>query len=201
MTTAQHKRLELKIRELETKLELEKTTRGRMETQLNRLKEALESVNLEADQLRSKEQTAQEGQRKAERALRELKEDHAGLQVKENDLVQKKADVEKQLELSEAEVITVRNDLKLAMKRIEDLQMAIADEIGSDNQSEDSDDYDEDDDDELEALVEHQRSLMKSSLSSSFGSRMSKEDFSTPGSGVSSRGLNGAVEEKDESFA
>lgn len=202
VTTAQHKRLELKIRELETKLELEKTTRGRMETQLNRLKEALESVNLEADQLRSKEQTAQEGQRKAERALRELKEDHAGLQVKENDLVQKKGDVEKQLELAEAEVITVRNDLKLAMKRIEDLQMAIADEIGSDDQSEDSDDY-EDDDDELEALVEHQRSLMKSSMSSSFGSKVSKDDFSSTSalSSRGSRGLNGAVDEKDESFA
>ena len=39
MSTAQHKRLELKIRELESKLELEKTTKQRQETQISRQKE------------------------------------------------------------------------------------------------------------------------------------------------------------------
>ena len=58
VTTAQHKKFELKVRELDTKLNLEKTTRGRMETQLNRLKEALEAVNVESDHLRGKEVAA-----------------------------------------------------------------------------------------------------------------------------------------------
>ena len=39
VSTAQHKRLELKIRELESKLELEKTTKQRQETQISRQKE------------------------------------------------------------------------------------------------------------------------------------------------------------------
>ena len=54
VSTAQHQRLELKIKELETKLELEQTTRGRMETQINRLKEAIEKLNHECDSLRVK---------------------------------------------------------------------------------------------------------------------------------------------------
>ena len=39
VSTAQHKRLELKIRELESKLELEKTTKQRQDTQVARQKE------------------------------------------------------------------------------------------------------------------------------------------------------------------
>ena len=39
VSTAQHKRLELKIRELESKLELEKTTKQRQDTQVTRQKE------------------------------------------------------------------------------------------------------------------------------------------------------------------
>ena len=57
VSTAQHQRLELKIKELETKLELEKTTRGRMETQITRLKEAIEKLNHECDSLRVKVNT------------------------------------------------------------------------------------------------------------------------------------------------
>ena len=54
VSSSQHQRLELKIKELETKLELEHTTRGRMETQINRLKEAIEKLNHECDSLRVK---------------------------------------------------------------------------------------------------------------------------------------------------
>ena len=54
VSTAQHQRLELKIKELESKLELEKTTRGRMETQITRLKEGIEKINHECDSLRVK---------------------------------------------------------------------------------------------------------------------------------------------------
>ena len=41
VSTAQHKRLELKIRELESKLELEKTTKQRQDTQVTRQKEVM----------------------------------------------------------------------------------------------------------------------------------------------------------------
>merc|ERR550532_2546082 len=44
VSTAQHKRLELKIRELESKLELEKTTKQRQDTQVTRQKEVTEKM-------------------------------------------------------------------------------------------------------------------------------------------------------------
>ena len=60
VSSAQHHRLELKIRELESKLDLEQTTRGRMETQINRLKEGVEKLNGDCDVARQRENTAQE---------------------------------------------------------------------------------------------------------------------------------------------
>merc|ERR1739846_233141 len=98
ITNPTQSRLELKVKELESKLELEQTTRGRMETQINRLKEAIEKLNHDCEGLRVKEAGAQDQARKLQRQL---------------------------LELAEAETVTSKNDLKLALKRIEDLQTAI----------------------------------------------------------------------------
>merc|ERR1712045_604512 len=139
------KRLEMKIRELDSKLELEVTTKGRMETQVGRLKETIERLNKEIEDIRIKEQSSQDQQRKMGRQLRDLKEDYATLQGKESDLLQKNGDLEKQIEVSDVEVLTLKGDLKLAMKRIEDLQVAISGDIDSESfsdhvVSEDSDD-------------------------------------------------------------
>lgn len=54
---------------------------------------------------------------------------------KEVEAQSKKHEIEKQLELSEAEIIMAKNDLKLASKRIEDLQSALNAEIESDDDS------------------------------------------------------------------
>merc|ERR1712045_377812 len=139
------KRLEMKIRELDSKLELEVTTKGRMETQVGRLKETIERLNKEIEDIRIKEQSSQDQQKKMGRQLRDLKEDYATLQGKESDLLQKNGDLEKQIEVSDVEVLTLKGDLKLAMKRIEDLQVAISGDIDSESfsdaaVSEDSDD-------------------------------------------------------------
>merc|ERR1719210_2494247 len=119
--------------------------KGRMETQIGRLKETIERLNKEIDDIRIKEQSSQDHQKKLNRQLRDLKEDYATLQGKEGDLVQKNGDLEKQLEVSDVEVMTLKSDLKLAMKRIEDLQVAISGDIDSESfsdavVSEDSDD-------------------------------------------------------------
>ena len=58
-----------KVKELESKLELEQTTRGRMETQINRLKEAIEKLNHDCEGLRVKEAGAQDQARKLQRQL------------------------------------------------------------------------------------------------------------------------------------
>ena len=70
VSTVQHKRLELKIRELESKLELEKTTKNRMDTQIMRQKELIEKMNREMDDLRLREGTSQDDAKKVSRQLR-----------------------------------------------------------------------------------------------------------------------------------
>jgi len=157
VSTAQHKRLELKIRELESKLELEKTTKGRMETQIYRQKEVIEKMTREMDDLRMKEQNSQDDQKKIARQLRDLREELSTVQGKEVEMAHKKSDLEKQLEVAEAETLTVRNDLKTALKRIEDLQVAISGEIDSDTISDqDSDSSDED----MASFMDHHRRAM-----------------------------------------
>jgi myosin-18 len=133
INNAHQSRLELKIKELDSKLELEQTTRGRMETQINRLKEAIDKINGECESLRVKEASSQDHARKLQRQLRDLKEDYATLGQKETDVNAKKNEFEKLLELAEAETVTSRNDLKLALKRIEDLQTAINGELDSES--------------------------------------------------------------------
>ena len=61
-----------------------------------------------------------------------MREEVANVQTREMELSHKKSDLEKQLELSEAETLTVKNELKIALRRIDDLQAAIGGEMDSD---------------------------------------------------------------------
>merc|ERR1712218_297134 len=151
-------RLELKVKELESKLELEQTTRGRMETQINRLKEAIEKLNHDCESLRVKEGAAQDQARKLQRQLRDLKEDYATTTQKEIEVNGKKNEFEKLLELAEAETVTARNDLKLALKRIEDLQTAINGELDSESDLNSDADSDSSEEDMGNFLEHHRRS-------------------------------------------
>merc|ERR1739848_557824 len=149
-------RLELKVKELESKLELEQTTRGRIDTQISRLKEAIDKLNGDCESLRGKECGAQDNARKLQRQLRDLKEEYASLQQKEIEVNSKKNEFEKLLELAEAETVTSKNDLKLALKRIEDLQTAINGEL--DSESDLNSDGDSDTSEEgMENFLEHHR--------------------------------------------
>lgn len=58
------------MKELESKLELEQTTRARLEVQIARLKEAVEKVQNEMAASRAKEQQSQDQVRKLQRQLR-----------------------------------------------------------------------------------------------------------------------------------
>uniref|UniRef100_A0A0K2UI75 Uncharacterized protein n=1 Tax=Lepeophtheirus salmonis TaxID=72036 RepID=A0A0K2UI75_LEPSM len=156
ISSVTHSRLELKIRELESKLELEQATRGRMETQIGRLKEAIEKYNHECDILRNKELNSQDMARKLQRQLRDSKEDYASLAQKEMETNAKKFEYEKQLELSESEVITVKNDLKIALKRIEHLQTAMQGDLSSETDSV-SDGESDMSDDGVDVFLEHHR--------------------------------------------
>ena len=70
VSTIQHKRLELKIREMESKLDLEKTTKTRLETMIQRMKEVVEKMTREMDDLRMRELSGQDEVKKMSRQLR-----------------------------------------------------------------------------------------------------------------------------------
>jgi len=78
-----------------------------METQICRLKDAIEKVNSECEMLRNKDSLSQDLSRKLQGQLRQLREDFAEAQQKETEANSKKNELEKQLELSEAETVLV----------------------------------------------------------------------------------------------
>merc|ERR1712156_1057195 len=95
--------------------------------------------------------------RKLQRQLRDLKEDYATITQKEIEVNAKKNEFEKLLELAEAETITARNDLKLALKRIEDLQTAINGELDSELSDLNSDGDSDSSEEGMENFLEHHR--------------------------------------------
>lgn len=74
-----------------------------MEAQIVRLKEAVDKISNEADLLRTKEASSQDQARKIQRQLRDLREEYALIQQKETEVNGKKNELEKQLEVAEAE--------------------------------------------------------------------------------------------------
>lgn len=127
-------RLELRAKELESRLDLEQATRTRLETQVNRLKEHLDKVQSEVSQSKLKELTAQEQLKKSQKNLKELREELHAITNKEQDSNAKKKEMEKKIEMTEQETTSVKNDLRLALQRIADLQQAM--EGGDDDLSE-----------------------------------------------------------------
>lgn len=62
--------MELRAKELESKLEFEQTTRARLEVQITRLKEATDKLQTDLAHARTKEAQAQDNLRKLQRSLR-----------------------------------------------------------------------------------------------------------------------------------
>ncbi|XP_062417294.1 unconventional myosin-XVIIIa isoform X8 [Pungitius pungitius] len=126
-------RQEAKIRELETKLEFEKTQVKRLESLVSRLKENLEKLTEERDQRSSSENREKEQNKRLQRQIRDVKEETGELAKKEAEASRKKHELEMDIESLEAANQSLQADLKLAFKRIGDLQAAIEDEIESDD--------------------------------------------------------------------
>ncbi|XP_051717226.1 unconventional myosin-XVIIIa isoform X5 [Ctenopharyngodon idella] len=126
-------RQEAKIRELETKLEFEKTQVKRLESLVARLKENLEKLTEERDQRSASENREKEQNKRLLRQIRDTKEEMAELAKKEAEASRKKHELEMDIESLEAANQSLQADLKLAFKRIGDLQAAIEDEMESDD--------------------------------------------------------------------
>merc|ERR1719436_900181 len=95
------------------------------------MEEVEAKMTREMDDLRMRELSGQDEVKKMSRQLRDIREEMANVQSRELELSHKKSDLEKQLEVSEAETLTVKNELKIALRRIEDLQNAIGGEMDS----------------------------------------------------------------------
>ncbi|XP_076842775.1 unconventional myosin-XVIIIa isoform X2 [Brachyhypopomus gauderio] len=126
-------RQEAKIRELETKLEYERTQVKRLETLVARLKENLEKMTEEKDQRVAGENREKEQNKRMQRQIRDTKEEMSELAKKEAEASRKKHELEMDIESLEAANQSLQADLKLAFKRIGDLQAAIEDEMESDD--------------------------------------------------------------------
>ncbi|KAJ7309093.1 hypothetical protein JRQ81_008411 [Phrynocephalus forsythii] len=156
-------RQEAKIRELETRLEFERTQVKRLESLATRLKENMEKLTEERDQRAAAENREKEQNKRLQRQLRDTKEEMAELAKKEAEASRKKH------ELSlEAANQSLQADLKLAFKRIGDLQAAIEDEMESDdNEDLINSDGDSDGDSELEDRVDGVKSWLSKDKASS----------------------------------
>ncbi|KAM4797261.1 unconventional myosin-XVIIIa isoform 8-T8 [Rhinophrynus dorsalis] len=126
-------RQEAKIRELETRLEFERTQVKRMESLVSRLKENMEKLTEERDQRAAAENREKEQNKRMQRQIRDMKEEMGELAKKEAEASRKKHELEMDLESLEAANQSLQSDLKLAFKRIGDLQAAIEDEMESDD--------------------------------------------------------------------
>ncbi|XP_048853883.1 unconventional myosin-XVIIIa-like isoform X3 [Brienomyrus brachyistius] len=126
-------RQEAKVRELETKLEYEKSQVKRLEGLVSRLKENMEKLTEERDQHVAAESREKEQNKRAQRQMRDLKEEMAELAKKEAEASRKKHELEMDVESLEAANQSLQTDLKLAFKRIGDLQAALEDEMESDD--------------------------------------------------------------------
>ncbi|XP_063306059.1 unconventional myosin-XVIIIa isoform X5 [Pelobates fuscus] len=176
-------RQEAKIRELETRLEFERTQVKRMESLVARLKENMEKLTEERDQRTAAENREKEQNKRMQRQIRDMKEEMGELAKKEAEASRKKHELEMDLESLEAANQSLQSDLKLAFKRIGDLQAAIEDEMESDDNEDlinslqdmvtkyhkrkNKNDGDSDADSELEDRVDGVKSWLSKNKSSS----------------------------------
>ncbi|XP_055983959.1 unconventional myosin-XVIIIa isoform X4 [Sorex fumeus] len=166
-------RQEAKIRELETRLEFEKTQVKRLEGLSSRLKENMEKLTEERDQRTAAENREKEQNKRLQRQLRDTKEEMGELARKEAEASRKKHELEMDLESLEAANQSLQADLKLAFKRIGDLQAAIEDEMESD---ENEDLINSEGDSDVDSEVEDRVDGVKSWLSKNKGSSKATSD-------------------------
>ncbi|XP_036196686.1 unconventional myosin-XVIIIa isoform X20 [Myotis myotis] len=190
-------RQEAKIRELETRLEFERTQVKRLESLASRLKENMEKLTEERDQRTAAENREKEQNKRLQRQLRDTKEEMGELARKEAEASRKKHELEMDLESLEAANQSLQADLKLAFKRIGDLQAAIEDEMESDeNEDLINSEGDSDVDSELEDRVDGVKSWLSKNKGPS--SKATSDDGSLKSSSPTSYWKSLAPDRSDE---
>lgn len=89
----------------------------------------LDKGNQELDSLRCREQLAAESTKRLQRQLRDVREELTSSEQRDADTSQQVRELQQRVELLESENATLVKDLSLALRRIEDLQMAMQGEM------------------------------------------------------------------------
>ncbi|XP_033748343.1 unconventional myosin-XVIIIa-like isoform X3 [Pecten maximus] len=146
-------RLESKIRDLENRLDLEQTTKHRIEVQLNRTKESLDKSNEDKRVSSATKQQLDENLKRTQRQLRDQREEFSDAQKRELESTQKSKELENKVTELESDYEQNQSDLKLAFKRISDLQAALEEDLDSGDSLLGSDeDEDSDADSDLDSM-------------------------------------------------
>ena len=94
-------------------------------SQIEKMHAKLAECEKAQEDARANVSTQEELNRRLSLQIKDLKEDIVTLQIREMDSSEKKNIFEKKLEIAEAEVISLRAQLELANRRVEDLQLAL----------------------------------------------------------------------------
>ena len=133
------------FREFETKLEFEKSASKRLESQNQRLKDQIERTHKERDQNLSEKDREKSASKAAKKGLQEAREDLNDAERKLSEAKAKVVDYEAEIARLQSTNEALQQDLKLAFKRIADLQSAFEALEDSDAQLSDLSSEDEDD--------------------------------------------------------
>ena len=99
---------------------------------IERLKKQLEVSECDVKALKHESSSKEDINRKLQRQQKDLKEDNISLKIKEMDMSEKKNILEKKLEISEAEILTLQSQLQLSNERIEHLHSILTSDSDSD---------------------------------------------------------------------
>ncbi|XP_013789288.1 unconventional myosin-XVIIIa-like, partial [Limulus polyphemus] len=129
------KNLEITVQELESRLQLEDTTKKRLEKQVVKLEEELENQKEHHEMLKNKAKQAEETQRRLQRQIVEMQKENGTLQQKESESVRRCCILENELESAETSIAATKNDLRMAYQRIQDLQKALQEDLEPDSET------------------------------------------------------------------
>lgn len=113
---------------------------------------------------------------------RESKDELSKLASKEAEHAQKKKDLEKKNEALEAEAAAARTDLRLALKRIEDLQNAIQGELEDSSENTESDQESYSSDESVNTFLANHKPPVKTESSSALSDSQRSSASTRPGS-------------------
>ncbi|KAK3738198.1 hypothetical protein QZH41_012776 [Actinostola sp. cb2023] len=139
--------MDSKMRELETKLDFEGSSKRRQDVQVTRLKEQVLRLQEERDDVLLRETKLSQENLRLERHMREYKEEADVIEKRENEWKKKKTEMEREVETLEVDLASAKQELSLSKTRVAELQHALEDDMhydsdGLSNDSDLSDDFD-----------------------------------------------------------